>query len=99
SYDDSPKMNASGLPDFNNPMPEFVYIGDDVHTNSSVAQKRLDCVLHDDASEDRATPTLRYVAEQRAEIAASRHRPGVAQDVGSTALGPADGLDAPNDHS
>ncbi|CZR43145.1 uncharacterized protein FPRO_07939 [Fusarium proliferatum ET1] len=99
SYDDSPKMTASGLPDFNNPMPEFGYIDDDVHTNPSVVQERLDGEHQDDASEGRATPTPRNVAEQRAESATSSHGPGAAQFAGAAALGAAAGMAAANTHS
>ncbi|KAF5985332.1 hypothetical protein FCOIX_2108 [Fusarium coicis] len=99
SYDDSPKMTASGLPDFNNPMPEFGYIDDDVHTNPSVVQERLGGEHHDDASEGRATPTPKNVAEQRAESAASSHGAGAAQVAGAAALGAAAGMAATNAHS
>ncbi|KAJ4267770.1 hypothetical protein NW762_003885 [Fusarium torreyae] len=95
SYDDSPKMTASGIPDFNNPMPEFGYIDDDAHTNPSVVQERLDGEHHDDTSEGRATPTPQNVAEQqRAESAASSHGPGAAQVAGAAALGAATGMAA-----
>ncbi|KAM0356993.1 hypothetical protein ACHAP4_006700 [Fusarium culmorum] len=72
SYDDSPKLGASGLPDFHNPMPEFGYIDDDAQTNPSIVQDRLDGEHHDDVSEGRVTPTPRNVAAQRAESAASQ---------------------------
>lgn len=72
SYDDSPKMAASGMPDFNNPMPEFGYMDDDAQTNPSTVQDRLDGEHRDDASEGRVTPTPRNIAAQRAESAASQ---------------------------
>ncbi|KAH7193002.1 uncharacterized protein B0J16DRAFT_380896 [Fusarium flagelliforme] len=72
SYDDSPKMAASGMPDFNNPMPEFGYMDDDAQTNPSIVQDRLDGEHRDDASEGRVTPTPRNIAAQRAESAASQ---------------------------
>ncbi|SPJ71079.1 uncharacterized protein FTOL_00807 [Fusarium torulosum] len=79
SYDESPKLAATGMPDFHNPMPEFGYMDDDALTNPSVVQERLDGENHDDVSDGRVTPTPRSVAEQRAESAASSRGPG-AQD-------------------
>jgi hypothetical protein len=79
SYDESPKLAATGMPDFHNPMPEFGYMDDDALTNPSVVQERLDGEHRDDVSDGRVTPTPRSIAEQRAESAASSHGPG-AQD-------------------
>ncbi|KAF4974763.1 hypothetical protein FZEAL_8370 [Fusarium zealandicum] len=67
SYEELPKLSATGLPDFNDPMPEIGYMDDDAKTNPSVVQERLDGEYYDDHSSARATPTPQNVDEQRAE--------------------------------
>src|SRR5699024_6167876 len=41
-FEDQPKMAASGIPDMNSPMPEIGYMDDDLQTNPSVVEERLD---------------------------------------------------------
>lgn len=95
SYEELPKMSATGAPNFDDPMPEIGYVDDDAQTNPSVVQERLDGEDQDHLSSARATPTPRNVGEQqeavRSKSAASSHGPGAAEMAGAAALGAAAG--------
>ncbi|KAF4999544.1 hypothetical protein FDECE_11488 [Fusarium decemcellulare] len=104
SYDELPKMSASGLPDFHNPMPEIGYVDDDTRTNPSVVQERLDGDHHEGLSSGRATPTPLNIGGQqpesvRSKSAASSRGPGAAEVAGAAALGAAAGMAAGHGHS
>ncbi|KAM5352524.1 hypothetical protein ACJ41O_005246 [Fusarium nematophilum] len=104
SYDELPKMSASGMPDFDNPMPEIGYVDDDARTNPSVVQERLDGDYHDDVSSGRATPTPQNIAEKqaaslRSRSATSSRGVGAAEVAGAAALGAAAGMAAAHAHS
>ena len=57
--DDEPKLGASGLPDLNDPMPEYGYMDVDQQTNPSVVNERLDG--EDEYASGRATPTQKDI--------------------------------------
>ncbi|KAI8669370.1 hypothetical protein NCS57_00752000 [Fusarium keratoplasticum] len=103
SYEELPKMSATGVPDFHDPMPEIGYVDDDAHTNPSVVQERLDGEDRGHLSSGRATPTPLNVGEQqeaaRSKSAASSHGPGAAEIAGAAALGAAAGMAAGHGHS
>ncbi|KAK1569510.1 uncharacterized protein LY79DRAFT_674607 [Colletotrichum navitas] len=47
-YEEHPKMGASAMPTFDNPMPEVGYVDDDVLTNPSLVREPLGGSDHDD---------------------------------------------------
>lgn len=55
--EDAPKVGASGVPDMDDPMPEIGYIDDDVHTNPSLVEGRLDGQRDRASWSGQATPT------------------------------------------
>ncbi|KAK5992378.1 hypothetical protein PT974_05782 [Cladobotryum mycophilum] len=52
-----PKMNASGFPDSDHPMPELGYLDDDIQTNPSFVQEHLDEEPLPGQWSGKATPT------------------------------------------
>ncbi|KAF4124277.1 hypothetical protein GMORB2_5993 [Geosmithia morbida] len=77
SYEETPKLGASGIPDLDDPLPEIGYV-DDAMTEPSVVQHRLDGG-HDDDDGDYGqdhrdwsgmqTPTQRSLAAHERELA------------------------------
>ncbi|POR36808.1 Mitochondrial substrate carrier family protein L [Tolypocladium paradoxum] len=92
-FEESPKMGASGLPDLSNPMPEIGYVDDDLQTNPSVVEERLDGHRDDDAQwSGRATPTQRDISGYGHEIRDKDGGLGIAEVIGAAALGAAAGM-------
>jgi hypothetical protein len=90
-YEDDPKMGASGLPDLDNPMPEVGYVDDDLETNTSVVQERLDGsreMPNWTSTSGRATPTQKSVSGQDREATPKRGM-GLTEAAGAAALGAA----------
>ena len=100
-YDDQPKLGTSGLPDMNNPMPEIGYVDDELQTNPSVVQGRLDGQEHDfDRDSGKATPVQHDVEQYDDDRAqelddGTRNRGlGITEAAGVAALGAAAGMAA-----
>ncbi|KAG8418297.1 hypothetical protein J3458_005717 [Metarhizium acridum] len=95
--EEQPKLGASGLPDMDNPMPEIGYVDDDLQTNPSLVEERLDGEpVHKDWS-GRATPTQRDMSGYAPEAKGKEAKGGglgVAEAIGAAALGAAAGMAA-----
>lgn len=106
-FEDQPKFGATGLPDMNDPMPEIGYVDDELQTNPSLIEERLDGEpLHKDWS-GRATPTQRDISgygehdhelEHEDEGKAARGGLGITEAIGAAALGAAAGMAATHSH-
>ncbi|KAG5926228.1 hypothetical protein E4U42_003525 [Claviceps africana] len=59
--EEKPKFGTSGVPDVNEPMPEIGYVDDELQTNPSMLEERLDGEPIRQAWSGRATPTQHYV--------------------------------------
>ena len=101
AYDETPKLGASGMPDMRSPMPELGYMEDDLQTNPSVVEERLDG--HDEFAEwsGRATPTPRDYESQAShrgehwqETPTKQGGLGITEAVGVAVLGAAAGMAA-----
>ncbi|KFA64689.1 hypothetical protein S40285_07132 [Stachybotrys chlorohalonatus IBT 40285] len=100
-YDDQPKMSASGMPDLNNPMPEvgYDYVDDDMLTNPSVVNERLDGHAEGDEL-GRATPTQRSMGNYSREDVVDREASvkgsglGITETAAAAAIGAATGMAA-----
>jgi hypothetical protein len=95
--EDQPKMGASGVPDMHHPMPEIGYVDDELQTNPSLIEERLDG--GEPANMDwsgRATPTQQDIHGygQEAEAKGARGGLGITEAVGAAALGAAAGMAA-----
>lgn len=92
-FEENPKMGASGLPDMSNPMPEVDYVDDDLQTNPSVVEERLDGYLDDDAQwSGRATPTQRDISGYGHEVRDNDGGLDITEAMGAAALGAAAGM-------
>ncbi|KJZ76301.1 hypothetical protein HIM_04383 [Hirsutella minnesotensis 3608] len=95
--EDSAKMGASGVPDFDNPMPEIGYVDDELQTNPSLVEGRLDG-HHDGASwSGRATPTQQDYVSYGRERRAKDGDLDATEAAGAAALGAAVGMAATHD--
>ncbi|PNY21666.1 Mitochondrial substrate carrier family protein L [Tolypocladium capitatum] len=96
-FEDDPKMGASGLPDLSNPMPEIGYVDDDLRTDPSVVEERLDGHLDDNGDAQwsgRATPTQRDISGYGREFRNNDGGLGITEAIGAAALGAAAGMAA-----
>ncbi|KAG6041973.1 hypothetical protein E4U41_007492 [Claviceps citrina] len=89
---ESTKLGKSAVPDVSDPMPEIGYVDDDVQTNPSMIEQRLDGgPMHKDWS-GRATPTQRdfqaYDGEEH-EGHTGRDGLGISEGADAVALGAA----------
>ncbi|TWU72391.1 hypothetical protein ED733_000697 [Metarhizium rileyi] len=94
------KLGASGLPDMNDPMPEIGYVDDEMQTNPSSIEERLDGEpVHEDWS-GRATPTQRDISGYAPEAGGKEAKGslGIVEAVGAAALGAAVGMAASHSH-
>ncbi|KAH8699535.1 hypothetical protein BGZ61DRAFT_477531 [Ilyonectria robusta] len=101
-YDEPPKMSASFMPGFHDPMPEIGYVDDDAQTNPSIIDHRLDGEPGDEEMSGRATPTQQSVRgyqhdEVHSQASGAGGRGLNPAEVG--ALGAAAGLAAAHTHS
>lgn len=99
SFEEQPKLGASGVPDMNDPMPEIGFVDDDLQTNPSVVEERLDGEPLDRELSGRATPTQRDISAYGLGDSDSRarepsHGLGITEAVGAAALGAAAGMAA-----
>ncbi|CAM1500769.1 Fc.00g099310.m01.CDS01 [Cosmosporella sp. VM-42] len=101
SYDEPPKMSASGMPDWDNPMPELGFVDDDLHTNPSIIQERLDGEQGHGELSGRTTPTQRDIGGYHHEEPQSKEGGGlgITEAAGAAALGAAAGMPAAHAHS
>ncbi|PHH84801.1 hypothetical protein CDD83_1348 [Cordyceps sp. RAO-2017] len=83
-----PKLGATGLPDLDDPIPEIGYVDDDVHTNPSLVEGRLDGA----SWSGRATPTQHYGLDPHDDDKDGSL--GITEAVGAAALGAAAGMAA-----
>ncbi|XP_044716951.1 dim2-associated protein 1, variant 1 [Hirsutella rhossiliensis] len=92
--EETPKVGASGVPDFDNPMPELGYIDDDLHTNPSLVEGRLDGRRDGGSWSGRATPTQQDYTGYGQDHGGKEGSLGVTEAVGAAALGAAAGMAA-----
>lgn len=92
--EEAPKVGASGVPDFDNPMPEIGYIDDDLHTNPSLVEERLDGQRDGASWSGRATPTQRDYTGYGHDHDGKHLSLGITEAVGAAALGAAAGMAA-----
>ncbi|KAF7544827.1 hypothetical protein G7046_g9703 [Stylonectria norvegica] len=103
--DHHPKLGASGLPDMHNPLPEIGYIDDDLLTNPSVVQERLDGEQDDGQWSGRVTPTQQDIGRYQLNDTRSKESMqsvrglGLSEAAGAAALGAAAGVAANQTHS
>ncbi|KAI9167735.1 Mitochondrial substrate carrier family protein L [Paramyrothecium foliicola] len=100
-YDEQPKMSATAVPDANDAMPEYAYMDDDLRTNPSVVDERLDGQESLEEYDGRATPTQRDIAGyEEVEKSDNGKGLGITEAAGAAALGAAAGMAmARNGHS
>ncbi|KAG6000995.1 hypothetical protein E4U54_001210 [Claviceps lovelessii] len=55
--EEDPKLGVSGVPDVNDPMPEIGYVDDELQTNPSIMEERLDVIPMSEQWSGRVTPT------------------------------------------
>ncbi|KHN96641.1 uncharacterized protein MAM_05584 [Metarhizium album ARSEF 1941] len=98
----APKLGASGLPDMDDPMPEIGYVDDELQTNPSIVDERLDGEPVYEEWSGRATPTPRdmggYAPEAKGKEAEVGGALGVTEAVGAAALGAAAAMAAAHSH-
>lgn len=93
-FEDQPKMAASGIPDMNSPMPEIGYMDDDLQTNPSVVEERLDGHRDEHDWSGRATPTQRDIGGYDHDGHDKGGGLGITEVAGAAALGAAAGMAA-----
>ncbi|KAG6007053.1 hypothetical protein E4U21_006413 [Claviceps maximensis] len=95
--EENPKFGTSGAPDVNDPMPEIGYVDDELQTNPSMIEERLDGEPMQHEWSGRATPTQHdfhdFHADENLEGKRSR---GIGGESGSggDGLGIAEPVDA-----
>lgn len=95
--DDDLKVGTSGIPDVTDPMPEIGYVDDELQTNPSIVDERLDGEPIHKAWSGRATPTQHYFSPHEDGDIGSKAGGGglgIAEAVGAAALGAAAGMAA-----
>jgi hypothetical protein len=92
SLEEQPKMSATVGPDFNE--PAYGYVDDDLQTNPSLVDGRLDGQDRAIDDEGRATPTQQSVAGSVAERSDHGKGLGITEVAGVAALGAAAGMAA-----
>ena len=107
--DDRPRLGASGIPDMDDPMPEIGYVDDELQTNPSVIEERLDGGMPADREwSGKATPTPRnpdgYGATGEVTEGTNYNHSrgnglGITEAVGAAALGAAAGMAATREHT
>lgn len=94
-FEDQAKMGASGAPDLDDSIPEIGYVEDDLPTNPSVVEGRLDGQLDEASWFGRATPTQADVSGYGQEHGDKDGGGlGITEAVGAAALGAAAGMAA-----
>ncbi|KAI6784352.1 uncharacterized protein J7T54_006397 [Emericellopsis cladophorae] len=100
SYDEPPRLGATGLPDMHDPMPEIGYVDDDALTNPSLDLEHRNGQHGYDYS-GRATPTQRSMngsgfqtPTKRSVASPGRGGIGLTEAAGAAALGAAAGMAA-----
>ncbi|KAK2591434.1 hypothetical protein QQS21_010874 [Conoideocrella luteorostrata] len=98
-FEEHANMGTSGVPDMNDPMPEIGYV-DDLQTNPSLIEERLDGEPLNKEWSGRATPTQRDITSygQGNEGKEARGGLGITEAVGAAALGAAAGMAATHSH-
>lgn len=100
SFDEPPKMSATGIPDWNNPMPEYEYYDDDLQTNPSIIQERLDGERMDIDESGRSTPTQKDIGgHQHGNVHTKDGGLGITETAAVATLGAAAGMAAAHAHS
>lgn len=99
--DEMPQMSARAFPDSDHPMPEAAYVDDDLRTNPSVVEERLDGQqLHDEPWSRGATPTPNDASNKLSQPRTTQEGPttdrglGITEAAGVAALGAAAGMAA-----
>lgn len=92
--EEPPMVGASGVPDFDNPMPEVGYMDNDLHTNPSFVDERLDGA----SWSGRATPTQQDYLSYGQGHGGRGGNLDITEAVGAAALGAAAGMAATQSH-